>query len=571
MTPLIIKYPLDLTGQNPNNLVIGEPHEMVRRKVRAVATNYGPFFTESLKVYDAATGRKLIPGLASEGGQYVAAELYQDASTRAGQEICAIIVITDESVGDTVLLDYQVVGGEFSSSVSAIAAMIEALDLDERPVKWGDVLGKPSAFTPAKHLHDIGDIYGFEYIVEALERVRMAILMGDVASHDEIYRYIDRYFSELDGKISTVANDLASHRSNFQNPHQVTKAQVGLGNVDNYATATQQDAEAGTATNLFMTPLRVKQAIDKFALIPLNTHMSDHNNPHQVTATQVGLGLVQNYSMATQGEAETGALATRYMSPLTVKQAIAYQALIPLNAHIGNTSNPHNVTKAQVGLGLVDNYATATNTVAAAGSSTTTFVTPAGVKSYVDTNVMPTVTAHINNVNNPHGTTAAQVGAYTIAQTNDLLNQRLPIGGTAVNSNLLQGLSYAQVYNNARANLPAENITSGYISPLRLGNSWQNNGSFILCADGAWRSLTDLAAFLGIGGAGVWAGQTSAENAMATYQSRAAGTILLVQVVVPTSVGTGNGSVVQNWIYQQSFMKIAAGNNWQWISNYRIA
>ena len=43
----------------------------------------------------------------------------------------------------------------------------------------------------------------------------------------------------------------------------VTKTQVGLGNVDNYGTATQAEAEAGTATNKFMTPQRTKQYVDK--------------------------------------------------------------------------------------------------------------------------------------------------------------------------------------------------------------------------------------------------------------------------------------------------------------------
>ncbi len=44
----------------------------------------------------------------------------------------------------------------------------------------------------------------------------------------------------------------------------ITKAQAGLGSVDNYGTATQAEAEAGVVANKFMTPQRTKQAIDKF-------------------------------------------------------------------------------------------------------------------------------------------------------------------------------------------------------------------------------------------------------------------------------------------------------------------
>jgi len=53
----------------------------------------------------------------------------------------------------------------------------------------------------------------------------------------------------------------------------ITKAQAGLGNVDNYGTATQTEAEAGTATNKFMTPQRTKQAIDKLTgSVPLRVN-----------------------------------------------------------------------------------------------------------------------------------------------------------------------------------------------------------------------------------------------------------------------------------------------------------
>lgn len=40
-----------------------------------------------------------------------------------------------------------------------------------------------------------------------------------------------------------------------------TKTNVGLGNVQNYGVATKAQAEAGTANNLYMTPLRTKEAI----------------------------------------------------------------------------------------------------------------------------------------------------------------------------------------------------------------------------------------------------------------------------------------------------------------------
>jgi len=98
-------------------------------------------------------------------------------------------------------------------------------------------------------------------------------------------------------------------------PTAHTKAQVGLGNVDNNPTASQAEAEAGAASDRFMSPLRVKQAIAAL-------HGNRTDNPHGVTKAQVGLGSVDNYPTATQAEAEAGTAANRFMTPQRVKQAL---------------------------------------------------------------------------------------------------------------------------------------------------------------------------------------------------------------------------------------------------------
>lgn len=47
----------------------------------------------------------------------------------------------------------------------------------------------------------------------------------------------------------------------------LTKSDVGLDNVQNYGIATQAQAQAGTANNVYMTPLRVKQAMQNAFLV----------------------------------------------------------------------------------------------------------------------------------------------------------------------------------------------------------------------------------------------------------------------------------------------------------------
>lgn len=405
MGTIIVKYPEDPTGINPNNLVINEPHDLGAGRNRAFVPNYGAYFTESMIVREVSTGRVL-----TKGTHYIAAQLQQEATLAMDKEVCAVVVITDPSVSDQLLFTYQVVGGVFSTSVSALKKMIEDLDLDERAVEWGAIIGKPTAFPPAPHLHDIGDLYGFEYLVEALDALRNAILIGDEAAHDELRQYIQYEDGLLRASIAELKGQVDTHIQDKNNPHGTTKAQVGLGSVENYGIATTAEAQVGTSNVKYMTPLRTAEAIAQQALIPLNAHIADKGNPHQVTKAQVGLGSVENYGVATTAEAQAGTSDLKYMTPLKTKDAITQQALVPLNAHINDKNNPHQTTKAQVGLGSVENYAIATTAEAQAGTSDIKYMTPLKTSQAISQLALVPLNAHINNISNPHQTTKAQVG-----------------------------------------------------------------------------------------------------------------------------------------------------------------
>ena len=174
MIPLVIRLPLDPLGTSPDNLIVREPHTTTTRRYRAIATNYGGFFADSLKVYDDASGQEL------RTDQYYAAEMYQVPTHLYSKKICAIVIVTDPSVSPNLSVTYQALGDVWSTSQQAIVDQLERLQLDNRPVAWGDIINKPSGFAPSAHLHDAGDIYGFEYVVFALDRIRDAIALGDV-------------------------------------------------------------------------------------------------------------------------------------------------------------------------------------------------------------------------------------------------------------------------------------------------------------------------------------------------------------------------------------------------------
>lgn len=251
--PIIHKYPLDRTGRHPDNLILGEPHVLPSGINRPIVTNYGAYFTESLVVRDAGTGTILTPR-----EQYVAAQLYQDATAYTGKEVCSVIVITDLTVSSEVEVDYQVIGGEYTTSVRAMRELIHDLDLDNRPVAWGRILGKPKGYPSGPHLHDAGDLYGMEYLVEAIERIRHAILVGNDDTLQELYQLIYGIESALLAKI--------------------------------YRTATTQEALSGARDDLIITPKTLYGVLATFFTDEdlLARHLSAVN-PHDINPSTFGL------------------------------------------------------------------------------------------------------------------------------------------------------------------------------------------------------------------------------------------------------------------------------------------
>lgn len=76
-----------------------------------------------------------------------------------------------------------------------------------------------------------------------------------------------------------------------------------------------------------------------------------------ITKSDVSLGSVANYGIATQAEAEAGASDAKYMTPLKAKQAIA--ALQAVKSVAGKTGTV-SLVKGDVGLGNVENKSSAT-------------------------------------------------------------------------------------------------------------------------------------------------------------------------------------------------------------------
>jgi hypothetical protein len=105
---------------------------------------------------------------------------------------------------------------------------------------------------------------------------------------------------------------------------------------------------------------------------------------------------------------------TRVEKLITDEAATRAQADIDVNEkvdlHMGNKSNPHGVTKAQVGLGNVNNTSDADKPVSTIQATAIADAKAAG------TNAQTNLTTHMQNMSNPHGVTRDQLGLGTTAE-----------------------------------------------------------------------------------------------------------------------------------------------------------
>ena len=259
MPPPLVQYALDPTGLNSDNLVHNEIHQLTpNRRIRAIAPIYGAYYTEGLIVTDGST-----QGVLTKGVDYITVDLVPTASETYGKEICSVILVLNTNVSNTVYITYQVLGGMYTKNFSGIANYINTLAIDNRPVAWPNIIGKPSSFNPTQHLHDIGDVYGFEYITYALERIRSAILVGDNYAYDQVLAYVDSMINTLKNLFIRSLSDYNAHILDLSNPHQTDKSQVGLEYLENMRAASIADG-AIAANAIDTTPINTVIPEDKY-------------------------------------------------------------------------------------------------------------------------------------------------------------------------------------------------------------------------------------------------------------------------------------------------------------------
>lgn len=168
--------------------------------------------------------------------------------------------------------------------------------------------------------------------------------------------------------VADVQAAIETYMARRDNPHQVTAEQVGLGAVVNARVASTTEAVNGTAGNYYLTPALAKSTIDAVVDVLVGAAPENMNQLNELSAAMGDdpnlsvtlMGMIAGLATHTEAEAMVAAFAAR-------------------------TDNPHQVTKEQIGLGQVENFAVADAVQAADVTNNSNYLTPVVVKGQVDT------------------------------------------------------------------------------------------------------------------------------------------------------------------------------------------
>lgn len=298
-----ISYPLDITGLASSNLIQDELQtitEVNSNTYRILIPKFAPFYLNNLvlKYVDIHSVETTL----EEHKDYFVCLPFIGGARALGKLIYGAISINNKYIAGTLKVTYQALGGPWAVNKDAIISSLIETQSNPKTIAWDLILDKPNQFAPSNHQHHIKDIYSHRALIDAINGLKTVIT-----------------------SVPTVNPALTAHMADYNNPHQLTAAHVGLDKVVNLPMATDAEVLAQAPVDKYVT---MKQFVDLLNALtpkpptntlPTGTVLITGNQPmgSTLTATNTladadGLGTFKHqwYSGATKVGTDTTTYTT---------------------------------------------------------------------------------------------------------------------------------------------------------------------------------------------------------------------------------------------------------------------
>lgn len=277
---MALKYPFDSTGKLPSNKIQNELQSPTNGNgvdPYLILPDVAPFYGNSMVVVDDR-GNTLTVGV-----DYYLAYHWKQGTDHTGLPVYGGIILIGENALRSVRLNYQTLGGEYTSVRSTIikegiVALNTTLTID-----WDTA---PTAFPPTAHNHELDGIKGMSELLKGLENIATALGQPNPVINISDIHDLDTDF--LNPLLSAIA-DLAIAISNRSQPNLdyttlINEVNVKLAAIDNFMAepfalvnlnptettpgiveiATDAETVLGDDDIRYVTPKKLKVIMDTF-------------------------------------------------------------------------------------------------------------------------------------------------------------------------------------------------------------------------------------------------------------------------------------------------------------------
>lgn len=253
------QYQLDLTGENPDNLVVDEAHSLVRQRNRALALKHGAFYVDSLVITHTDTGyvlRHLI--------DYKLLQPLPTLSSASGKKVCGIILIHNSIIHQNLSITYQCVGGAYEITSTELQHYLNTLKDDDPSYSWYNDMVKDE--TESIDTQKV-DTFDFHHLCYNIEKVRNTIIWSDSPYYDRVRMSLNNTLDSIEVQ-TRLALDVYIEEAFGNFKADINKAFIGLGNVQNLTLANNTEARSAAESATRITDFEANKYM---ALNTLNT------------------------------------------------------------------------------------------------------------------------------------------------------------------------------------------------------------------------------------------------------------------------------------------------------------
>jgi hypothetical protein len=209
----------DPTGLLPANKVSGEQHTLTAENsndYHVIVPLFGPFFANGL-VLQYKQNQLAVPITLLEGIDYNLAYQFIGATRGCSKAVYGGISILNNLLAGIVTLAYQSIGGNWCLNINKVNEVLSNQIQNPRITSWEQIVQLPNVFPVVNHQWNLQDLIGASHVVQSIDALGLNILQSvqNNTSNEQLELILD------------------THLLDNSNPHQVTKAQIGLDQVNN--------------------------------------------------------------------------------------------------------------------------------------------------------------------------------------------------------------------------------------------------------------------------------------------------------------------------------------------------